>query len=1005
MPLQLSLQKTCSSAIGRLAATLIRGPVVDVQEAALEPWLQSPLLIGGLDAAASATFSDTATPVAQYRQGDTKTGAAFAVSAAVTPAKPPSTFTGSLVSAEEEKLRPLNVAVTSDIKTSTVSKTKTVQQMERENRKESINLSLSWADAWRKVLQTSDPPDNGSSHETGNGYLKTASRDVSLSDGEGTPSMEVNDTAVAVDETTLFLFDLCRVGSSLLEGSSTDISAAMLLPWLERIAPEPSSLRTVLERSGSYSFPQCEFPFIACLLKHSGLVREAMSVLQALKEGKEGDNPSSDMIAMWKRVQQLRTFLRQQRQKFKAMNSTTTATGTGTGITSSTSNAATIVASSARKGESSPVIPPGPSSLSTLARIFASDGETAGEVVTAATAASAPANPPRGSFEITTISEGDTSSSNAAHADSSTDDSTAILSPVPSTANAALVAEIMAGESVLYHDSDGRGISWCPQPEDTMSVYLPASGYRCTVLSFGEMYDNAFAYVRFAVHGDGSLGPLQAPGQSTLTLSATGRGGSPMAFSNPDVFYTRYKPVEEIVGCLRFSLGIDSTGADVFDTMLSIVSDETLVVTFNYGTGGYSCVVLRVTGAAARAADTATSDAELLQDLEPTVFGAQHEDDDVKVDSVPLVGDADGGPKSFDEVCTAVQAKALFLLRVAPARGCLDADGAKSKAALLSLMDHYTVLGSSGYNRGGSMGGASRPSRMMRWKSFDGQDRWRRVIEFLRVHTKIRRQISADTLGSEALQHGSNIPIRERDGDVMTGTLTPTRDISAGYTMTRTLSRSESKQEAYGMVFEQLDDALEEQDSAQHDVSRLGKLKFPSTDMIEMSGRARSLTAVDEDLEMYSNGNSKRDSNGEMPSSSRVRSGDSDGMSPVQAAMQACAVFCTCNAAAADAYAQVSSYDFFTTATLSHILSSSIVQSILLVLIYLLFRSLPRNLTLQWRAVLNEPTCEPLHYKHCMRFCKCRPLPLIRFVSRRCCCWYDHRCMQWSDLKTRSHPH
>ena len=882
---------------------------MDVQEAALEPWLQSPLLIGGLDAAASATFSDAATAAVRYRQGDTNTGAVLAIAAAATPAKPSSTLKGSVVS-KEQTPRPLEVAVTSDMKNYSGAKNHTLQQVERKKRKERNDLPLSWADAWRKVQQSCDPPDHGSGHETANGNLKKISRDVSLSDGERTPPMEANDTTV--DETTSFLFDLCRVGSSsLLDGLPADISAAKLLPWLERIAPEPSSLRTVLERSGSYSFPQCEFPFIACLLKHSGLVREAMSVLQALKEGKDADEPSPDMIAMWKRVQQLRTFLRQQRQKYKAMHTTTPATGSGTGITSSTSNAATIVAPSELKGES-PVVPPGPSSLSTLARIFASDGDAVGEVETTSTAVPAPANPPRGSFEITTISEGDTTSSNAARADSSPDNPAAPLSPAPSASNAALVAEIIAGESVLYHDSDGRGISWCPQPEETMSVYLPASGYRCTVLSFGEMYDNAFAYIRFAVHGDGSLGPLQAPGQSTLTLAASGRGGPPLSYSAPDVFYTRYKPAEEILGCLRFSLGTDSTGADVFDTMLSIVGDDSLVVTFNYGSGGYSAAVLRVTGAAARAADTTSSDAELLQDLEPNVFGAQHEDDDVKVDSVPLVGDADGGPKSFDDVCVAVQAKALFLLRVAPARGCLDADGAKSKAALLSLMDHYTVLGSGGYSRGGSTGGGSRPSRMMRWKSFDGQDRWRRVIEFLRVHTKIRRQISADTLGSESSQLGSHTLRRERDSDVPPGTLTPTRDSSAGYTVTRTLSRSESKQEAYGMVFEQVDDALEEQDSAQHDVSRLGKLKFPSTDMIEMSGRARSLTAVDEDLEMYSNGNSKRDNNGGVPTSSRVRSSDSDGMSPVQAAMQACAVFCTCNAAAADAHAQVPSPHSFT---------------------------------------------------------------------------------------------
>lgn len=49
LPLHLALQKTCASVIGRLAAILLSGPVMDKEESLLIPWLRSPLLIGGID--------------------------------------------------------------------------------------------------------------------------------------------------------------------------------------------------------------------------------------------------------------------------------------------------------------------------------------------------------------------------------------------------------------------------------------------------------------------------------------------------------------------------------------------------------------------------------------------------------------------------------------------------------------------------------------------------------------------------------------------------------------------------------------------------------------------------------------------------------------------------------------------------------------------------------------------------------------------------------------------
>ena len=49
LPLQLTLQKSCASLVGRLTSVLLLGPPLDATEKVLVPWLQSPLLIGGID--------------------------------------------------------------------------------------------------------------------------------------------------------------------------------------------------------------------------------------------------------------------------------------------------------------------------------------------------------------------------------------------------------------------------------------------------------------------------------------------------------------------------------------------------------------------------------------------------------------------------------------------------------------------------------------------------------------------------------------------------------------------------------------------------------------------------------------------------------------------------------------------------------------------------------------------------------------------------------------------
>ncbi|RYH29209.1 hypothetical protein EON65_09335 [archaeon] len=128
-------------------------------------------------------------------------------------------------------------------------------------------------------------------------FLTSASKDVRLS-------------TLSVEDNLLY-----QLGST---SSSRELSPSVsaLYEYLEKLDPDPVSLKNILERSGSYRFPDCELPFIACLLKQSGLIVEAVKVVETPSDGNHV-LASEDLRALWQRVKQLRLFLRQKRQKLK----------------------------------------------------------------------------------------------------------------------------------------------------------------------------------------------------------------------------------------------------------------------------------------------------------------------------------------------------------------------------------------------------------------------------------------------------------------------------------------------------------------------------------------------------------------------------------------------------------------------------------------------------------------------------------------------------------------
>jgi hypothetical protein len=78
--------------------------------------------------------------------------------------------------------------------------------------------------------------------------------------------------------------------------SSSHVDA--LLTWFDSVDPEPAFLRQALERSNTYRFTLVERPFIACLLKHSGLVEEALDVVRSCESGGTPE-PSPDLVKLW----------------------------------------------------------------------------------------------------------------------------------------------------------------------------------------------------------------------------------------------------------------------------------------------------------------------------------------------------------------------------------------------------------------------------------------------------------------------------------------------------------------------------------------------------------------------------------------------------------------------------------------------------------------------------------------------------------------------------------
>lgn len=757
IPTSLLLQKSAASVVGRLLSVLMTGPEVDRKEQALAHWLQSPLLIGGIspehadtDHSTGGTTNEIVSPIRSWAESWEGLTSSFGTardasvpswgcgSSGTAAAESSVGLSGEVVitAFRAEALRTISSAAHGKEAEShpTLRLRITHEGSELDTQSRKANFGDAVFPVWDSSLPITLKYDIGDSKsgaisrmagtavrllveiiladdtspvgqavidlqdlavtESKNGptcrlipltpqgvillHIESTSN-VDAKNTENGDVLEADNDSNAAERTGKSLLDTdtpnCQSDARLLDTFLEDVVASefasgsqaagrVLMGWLESINEDPAYLRKALEKAGNFSFPKCEYPFVACLLKHGGLVGEAFAAVGDINCGQPVPKPSNDMISLWVKVKQLRMYLRSQKQKFKAEGIVEKgAASIEEEVSSLASKIAMIrVVDSAADDEV----------------LFQSTSGSAVDLVNVGTVASAGQDSPPGTpgAEVTMESVAGEVPIEAM--------ATPRTAPVDEHENA-----VAAGAEHEHAVAESIGgifvsprIAWREQPAGTQSRYNAA--YVCDVTALGIDFANNLVYVRFNVRGDNSLGPLQAPTSSRLFVDETEvRVAAHTYDAESETSYS---------GCLRFDLPV-------------IQDVDALTVTeieFMFGQSGYSMMLLALP-LASETADAAGISEEKIEE-----------------------------PESFDALCDALYCRAKFLLTLMPARIELDvpSDSARSKEMLLQLTDKVTAA-----------------PKLSRFRSDDGEDRWRRVTDFLKVHSRIRRNISASSGG------------------------------------------------------------------------------------------------------------------------------------------------------------------------------------------------------------------------------------------------------------------
>ena len=298
----LDLQKSLASTAGKMCARMIGGPSMSVKEVAYENWLRSPMIVGGLesndeisdnfvlDVARRTSVGMSLLVESQFEQYD----------------EPPTLFTpprstrngnsghSNIASNKNSKVRGLQLI---EQKTTHLIKDwiLPIEYDEYDEINDPSNSTISSPISKREAISLHQQPLHPMADDDDNNDSEL------ISDGG----------KLIVD---LFVRD--KILNSIAENETRpyNFMGTTMLTWLEETIKEQPFFKKILSRKNSYEFPRCEMPFIAALLKHTGLWREIVWLLDK-NSSSTNRAPSPNMLRLFFNVKQLRAFLRQKKQE------------------------------------------------------------------------------------------------------------------------------------------------------------------------------------------------------------------------------------------------------------------------------------------------------------------------------------------------------------------------------------------------------------------------------------------------------------------------------------------------------------------------------------------------------------------------------------------------------------------------------------------------------------------------------------------------------------------
>jgi hypothetical protein len=257
----LDVERSLSFLGGQLSASLISGPSISVEEEEYEDWLRSPIVIGGLD-----SNEDLIDDFLYEVAAETSTGLCLMIGADADGG-----LEGGLASPPRS---PGNKGRGRALPF--VSKTPLSDTLG--------NITRNQIEEWDKGANLSTGP-----------LSPTAVLNIQPPD----PDLVIRDRIL--DEIALATAPRSKMGEKFHD-------------WMELLVGEPAFIKKHLTAKGAYDFPFVEQPFVAALLKHTGLWREVMFLISESSEVGKGRLASTGMRELWGKVKTLRGFLRRKRQ-------------------------------------------------------------------------------------------------------------------------------------------------------------------------------------------------------------------------------------------------------------------------------------------------------------------------------------------------------------------------------------------------------------------------------------------------------------------------------------------------------------------------------------------------------------------------------------------------------------------------------------------------------------------------------------------------------------------